>query len=239
MGSSLVRVSLFMRTRIKICGITRPEHAAAAAAAGADAIGLVFYPPSPRCVDAARAADIAAAVGPFVSRVAVFVNPGRAEVAALIERVPLELLQFHGEETPEFCAGFGLPYLKAARVVPGFDLLEYFAPFVGAAGWLLDAFREREYGGTGERFDWSLIPERAARPLVLSGGLTADNAAEAVKRVRPWAVDVSTGVESSRGVKDERLIRRFVEAIRQADEIRAEPRQRGAVHAPGKSHAVE
>jgi phosphoribosylanthranilate isomerase len=216
-----------MRTRIKICGITQPDHAAVAAAAGADAIGLIFYPPSPRCVDAARAADIAAAVGPFVSRVAVFVNPPPGEVARLIERVPLELLQFHGEETPEFCAQFGVPWLKAARVVPGFDLLKYLAPFNGAAGWLLDAFREREYGGTGERFDWSVIPDRTARPLILSGGLTADNVGEAVRRVRPWAVDVSTGVESSKGVKDPQLIHGFVEAIRQADGLsaqRAQPR---------------
>jgi phosphoribosylanthranilate isomerase len=219
-----------MRTRVKICGITRPEHAAAAAEAGADAIGLIFYPPSPRCVDAERAAEIAAAVGPFVARVAVFVNPDPLDVARLIERVPLELLQFHGEETPEFCAQFGLPYLKAARVVPGFDLLKYFAGFGAAAGWLLDAFREREYGGTGEQFDWSLIPERAGRPLVLSGGLTASNVGEAIRRVCPWAVDVSTGVEGSRGVKDVRLIRRFMEAVRSAEGLRHGP-VRGTEHA--------
>ena len=221
-----------MRTRVKICGITRPEHAAGAAAAGADAIGLVFYPPSPRCIDLTQAAEIAAAVGPFVTRVAVFVNPSPVEVTKLIERVPVEMLQFHGEEAPDYCAQFRLPYIKAARVVPGIDLLEYLGPFGGASAWLLDAFRERLYGGTGEQFDWSLIPSRTARPLVLSGGLTPDNVGEAVRRVRPWAVDVSTGVESGKGVKDPQLIRSFIDAVRRCDEARRSPIR-------GKQHADE
>jgi phosphoribosylanthranilate isomerase len=206
-----------MRTRIKICGITRAEHAAAAAAAGADAIGLVFYRPSPRRLELDQAAEIAAAAGPFVARVAVFVNPSVAEVARVIERMPIELLQFHGEEEPEFCVQFARPYLKAARVLPGLDLIKYFARYGEAAGWLVDAFRDREYGGTGERFDWSLIPARSARPLVLSGGLRAENVAQAVRRVRPWALDVSTGVESAKGHKDPSLVRQFIDAVRRAD----------------------
>jgi phosphoribosylanthranilate isomerase len=205
------------RTRIKICGLTDPADAEVAAAAGADAIGLVFYPPSPRRVDLARAAEIAAAVGPFVSRVPVFVNPSRQAVEQVLERVPVELLQFHGEETADFCAQFGRPYLKAARVAGRPDLVNYFAPYAGAAGWLLDAYREREYGGTGEQFDWSVIPAATARPIVLSGGLTEHNVGLAVHTVRPWAIDVSSGVERAKGVKDPALIRRFISAVRAAD----------------------
>lgn len=206
-----------MRTRVKICGITRPEHAQVVADAGADAIGLVFYPPSPRFVGLDQAAQIASAVGPFVARVAVFVNPTAEAVRDVLEHVPIELLQFHGEESAGFCASFGRPWLKAARVAPGLDLVNYLGGYTGAAGWLLDSWRQDEYGGTGEAFDWSVIPRETACPLILSGGLSAGTVGEAIRRVRPWAIDVSSGVERSKGEKDPALIRRFVDAVRRAD----------------------
>jgi len=206
-----------VRTRIKICGITRPGDAVAAAQAGADAIGLVFYPSSPRFLNVERAREIRDALPPFVQAVALFVNPDAAQVAQVIGRVHPALLQFHGEETPEFCAQFGLPYIKACRVAKGVDLLKYLRPFSAASGWLLDAHVE-EYGGVGASFDWSLVPARLERPLVLSGGLTRGNVGEAVRRVRPWAVDVSSGVESSRGIKDAAKIAAFIAEVRNADE---------------------
>src|SRR5689334_4721585 len=190
-----------MRTRIKICGITRPQDLRAAVEAGADAIGLVFYPPSPRCLKLAQAAELRNAVPPFVTPVALFVNASKEEIAQVIKHVRPAMLQFHGEETPDFCAAFGVPYLKACRVKPGVDLLKYLRPFSGAAGWLLDSHVE-EYGGVGERFDWSLVPAGLERPVVLSGGLTRANVGDAIRRVRPWAVDVSSGVESAKGIKD-------------------------------------
>lgn len=205
-----------MRTRVKICGITRPQDGVAAAAAGADAIGLVFYPPSPRYLSVERARDIRGALPPFVQAVALFVNADAAQVAQVIGRVHPALLQFHGEETPEFCAQFGLPFIKAARVAQGVDLLEYLRPFAAASGWLLDAHVE-EYGGVGASFDWSLVPARLERPLVLSGGLTRDNVGAAVRRVRPWAVDVSSGVESAKGIKDAARIAAFIAEVRNAD----------------------
>jgi phosphoribosylanthranilate isomerase len=205
-----------MRTRVKICGITRLEDARAATQAGADAIGLVFYAPSPRFLRLEQAAALRAALPPYVTPVALFVNPGRAEVEAVLERVRPAMLQFHGEETPEFCARFGVPYVKACRVRAGVDLLEYLRPFSGAAGWLLDSHVE-EYGGVGERFDWSLVPAVRERPLVLSGGLTRDNVGEAIRRLRPWAVDVSSGVESAKGIKDAARIAAFIAEVRNAD----------------------
>jgi phosphoribosylanthranilate isomerase len=205
-----------MRTRIKICGITRAEDAQAAARAGADAIGLVFYPPSPRFLSLEWARELRNDLPPFVMPVALFVNPTAAEVHTVLERVRPGLLQFHGEETPVFCAQFGVPYLKACRVRPGVDLLEYLRPFSGAAGWLLDSHVE-EYGGVGESFDWSLIPAKRSHPLVLSGGLTRENVRDAVRRVRPWAVDVSSGVESAKGIKDAAKIAAFITEVRNAD----------------------
>ena len=205
-----------MRTRVKICGITRPGDALAAAEAGADAIGLVFYPQSPRYLSTERAVEIRDALPPFVQTVALFVNPDAAQVAQVIGRVKPGLLQFHGDEPPQFCAQFGMPYVKAARVKPGVDLLEYLRPFSSAAAWLLDSYVE-EYGGVGERFNWSLAPVRRDRPLILSGGLERDNVAEAVRRVRPWGVDVSTGVESAKGIKDAAKIAAFIEEVRNAD----------------------
>lgn len=205
-----------MRTRIKICGITRPADGAAAAQAGADAIGLVFYPRSPRFLSLERALEIRDALPPFVQVVALFVNPDAAQVAQVMGRVRPSLLQFHGEETPRFCEDFGVPYVKACRVKAGVDLLEYLRPFSRAAGWLLDS-HVAEYGGVGESFDWSLAPAVRERPIILSGGLAPANVAEAIRRVKPWGVDVSSGVESAKGIKDAGKIAAFIAEVRNAD----------------------
>jgi len=205
-----------MRTRVKICGITRPADAHAAAQAGADAIGLVFYPPSPRFLSVERAVEIRDALPPFVQTVALFVNADAAQVAQVLGRVRPAMLQFHGEETPQFCAQFGVPYVKACRVRQGVDLIEYLRPFASAAAWLLDSFVEA-YGGVGERFDWSLVPRGLDRPLILSGGLERGNVGEAVRRLRPWGVDVSSGVESAKGIKDAAKIAAFIAEVRNAD----------------------
>jgi phosphoribosylanthranilate isomerase len=206
-----------VRTRVKICGITSPHDAQAAARLGADAIGLVFYEPSPRHVTVEQARTIAASVPPFVARVALFVNPTREAVRAVLDAVSIDVLQFHGEEDQAFCAGFSTPYLKVLRVQKGLNLLECLSPYRDAAGWLLDAYRPDYYGGTGETFDWGVIPTGLERPVVLSGGLTVANVAEAVRSVRPWAVDVSSGVESTKGVKDADKIAAFIEGVRNAD----------------------
>lgn len=209
-----------VRTRVKICGITRALDARAAAEAGADAIGLVFYPKSPRYLSGERAVEIRDALPPFVQTVALFVNPDAAQVAQVIGRVRPAMLQFHGEESPEFCAQFGMPYIKAYRVrsgvTAGVDALEYLRPFSRAAAWLFDS-HVPEYGGAGESFDWSLVPAARDRPLILSGGLARENVAEAIRRVRPWGVDVSSGVESGKGIKDAAKIAAFIAEVRNAD----------------------
>lgn len=207
-------------TRSKICGITRIEDGLVAAQQGADAIGLVFYPPSPRHVSIPQAASIAAALPPFVTTVGLFVNPAAAEVEAVLRELRLDLLQFHGDETPEFCAGFGVPYLKAVRVKPGVDLLQYAIRFRAAKGLLLDAFVAGQAGGTGQSFDWDLIPEGLPLPVILSGGLDPDNVRAAIERVKPWAVDVSSGVEAGKGIntlkgiKDAARIAAFMREVR-------------------------
>lgn len=206
-----------MRTRIKICGITRLADALAAARLGADAIGLVFVHTSPRCVDTDTAAAIARALPPFVTRVALFVNPSRTEVESVLERVRPDMLQFHGEETAEFCRSFGVPWLKAIRVMPGVDLLQCATDFQGAAGVLFDAYSPAAHGGTGQCFDWSSIPANLPMPLVLAGGLHASNVGEAIERVRPWAVDVSSGVESAKGIKDTARMAAFIKEVIHAD----------------------
>jgi phosphoribosylanthranilate isomerase len=205
-----------MRTRVKVCGITRPADARVAAEAGADAIGLVFYPPSPRYLSAERALEIRDALPPFVQAVALFVNPDAPQVAQVIGRVKPALLQFHGEETPQFCAQFGVPYVKACRMRPGVDTLEYLRAFSAASAWLFDSY-VAEYGGVGERFDWSLVPAGRERPVILSGGLARDNVGEAIRRLRPWGVDVSSGVESAKGIKDAAKIAAFIAEVRNAD----------------------
>ncbi|GAB4345159.1 MAG: phosphoribosylanthranilate isomerase [Gammaproteobacteria bacterium] len=205
-----------MYTRIKICGITRVEDGLAAARLGADAIGLVFYDRSPRAVGIEKAGEIARALPPFVTVVGLFVNPPAAWVESVLDSVPIDLLQFHGDESREACERYGRPYLKAVRMREGVDLTELEHQYESAQGLLLDAYRKGTYGGTGETFDWSRIPRKRRKPIVLAGGLTPDNVEEAVCRVRPEAVDVSGGVEVSRGVKDRSLIEAFIRGVRNA-----------------------
>lgn len=200
--------------RVKICGITRVEDALAAAAAGADAIGLVFYAKSPRAVDIEQAREILAVLPPFVTSVGLFVDAERSELERILASVPLDLLQFHGDESVQQCEAFGRPYIKALRVKAGDDIAAQVARYPSAQGILLDAYVEGVPGGTGEAFDWSLIPQTLSKPLILAGGLRLDNVAEAVSRVRPYAVDVSGGVEASKGVKDVEKVDAFIRAAR-------------------------
>ncbi|HEX7690226.1 MAG TPA: phosphoribosylanthranilate isomerase [Burkholderiaceae bacterium] len=204
------------RTRIKICGLTREQDVDAAVEAGADAVGFVLYERSPRHVDVARLAVLARRLPPFVAPVCLFVNASPDLIDAAVAAVPQALLQFHGDEDPQQCEQPGRPYLRAVRMAPGVDLLDYASRFASASGLLLDAFVEG-YGGGGKVFDWSQIPRGVPRPVVLSGGLNPANVIDGVMRVRPWAVDVSSGVESAKGVKDAALVRRFCEAVREAD----------------------
>ena len=206
-----------MATAVKICGITRPEDALAAARAGAHAIGLVFYAKSPRHVTPARAAEIIRVLPPFVTTVGLFVNATAEEVKAVLAEAPVALLQFHGDETPDFCRQFKRPYVKAVRVKAGVDLLQYAQDYHDAKALLLDAYVEGLHGGSGAVFDWSLIPRGLPLPVILSGGLTPENVMEAVRRVRPGAVDVSSGVESAKGVKDAQKIAAFIKGARNAD----------------------
>lgn len=203
--------------RVKICGITRVEDALAAVAAGADAIGLVFYAPSPRAVTAEQARAIISALPPFVTTVGLFVDMPGEELDSVLATVPLDLLQFHGDESPEACRRHGRPYLKALRIRPGDDVPALIDRYPGASGVLLDTYVPGTPGGTGEAFDWSLVPSAPSRPVVLAGGLTPGSVAEAIRRVRPYAVDVSGGVEAAKGIKDPVLIRAFIDAVRSAE----------------------
>lgn len=205
------------RTRIKICGLTREQDVDAAVAAGADAVGFVFYGASPRAVSIERAAVLAHRLPPFVTPVGLFVNAQHAEIEAACAAIPALLLQFHGDETPADCMRWQRPFLRAARMAPGFDLLNFASQFASAAALLLDAHVEG-YGGGGKVFDWSLIPPNVPRPVVLSGGLNPANVTEGVLALRPWAVDVSSGVEIAKGVKDAEAMRRFCDAVRAADQ---------------------
>jgi phosphoribosylanthranilate isomerase len=203
------------RTRVKICGLTREQDLEAAVNAGADAIGFVFYPPSPRYISIARAAELCRHVPPFVTVTGLFVNAEEAFVREHLDALPLTCLQFHGDEVANQCGGFGLPYIKAARVKPGVDLLNYAASFPDARGILLDAWFEG-YGGSGKTFDWNLIPQNLPLPLILSGGLDAQNVSEAIRHVKPWAVDVSSGVEATpgpKGIKDAARIAAFIREV--------------------------
>jgi phosphoribosylanthranilate isomerase len=204
-----------MKPRIKICGLTRVADVQAAVAAGADAIGLVFYPPSPRHVDLPTAAMLANAVPPFITIVGLFVNADPVVVRATLAAVPIHVLQFHGDEDENYCRQFDRPYMKAARVKPGMDLVQYAAAFPSAQAILLDAFVDG-FGGGGKVFDWSLVPGALGKPIVLSGGLDAGNVGDAVRQVRPAAVDVSSGVEAAKGIKDAEKINAFVSAVRAA-----------------------
>jgi phosphoribosylanthranilate isomerase len=202
-----------VRVRTKICGITRVEDALVAAQAGVDAIGLVFYAKSPRAVSVAQAQQIVAVLPPFVTVVGLFVNASRHEVNSVLDSVALDVLQFHGDETPAACEGFPRPYFRALRMQPGLDIAALAAQYTGAQGILLDAWVPGVHGGTGERFDWARIPENLTKPLILAGGLNADNVGLAVQQVQPWAVDVSGGVEASPGIKDAEKIRKFLYAV--------------------------
>lgn len=205
------------RTRVKICGITRPEDGLRAADLGADAIGLVFVAASPRAVNPARAAEIAAALPPFVARVGLFVDAAAAEIEAVLSRVPVDLLQFHGDESAAYCRQFGRPYLKAVRMRPGLDVAAYMTEYPDAAAFLLDAYHPAIAGGSGEGFDWGRVPPQRPRPIILAGGLHAGNIADAVRQVRPFAVDVSSGVETAKGIKDAAKMAEFIQGVQRAD----------------------
>ena len=202
---------------MKICGITRTADALAAARHGAHAIGLVFYGPSPRYVDPDAAAAIVRALPPFITTVGLFVDAEEDAVRAIAAHTGVQLLQFHGAESADFCASFGLPYMKAVQVRRETDLLQYARVFLSAKALLLDAFHEDLRGGIGAVFDWGLIPRTLPLPIVLSGGLTPENVGDAIRRVKPTAVDVSSGVEASKGVKDEAKIAAFITGVRNAD----------------------
>ncbi len=218
------------RTRVKICGITRVADGLAASAAGADAIGFVFWSGTPRVVEVGRAREIADALPPFVTKVGLFVDPPASDVRAILDAVPLDVLQFHGTETPDLCRAFDKPYLKAIHMKDGVDLVEYAALYDDAAGLLFDSFWPGDMpGGTGRAFDWSrlsaAVQKKLPAPVILSGGLDADNVGEAIRAVQPWAVDVSSGVEERgpdgkvrRGIKDAARIAAFIKGVRNADD---------------------
>jgi phosphoribosylanthranilate isomerase len=206
-----------MRTRVKICGITRVEDGLAAIAAGADAIGLVFYPPSPRAVTPELAREILAKLPPFVTSTGLFVDHSREQIEAILELVPLDLLQFHGHETPEQCAGHGRPWIKALRMHDGIDLHRERGRYSSAAGLLLDAYRKGVPGGTGESFDWGRIPADLAGEVTLAGGLDPDNIEQAIESTHPYAVDVSGGVEAAKGIKSALKIESFMKGVQRAD----------------------
>lgn len=202
-----------LRTRIKICGITRPEDALAAARLGADAIGLVFHPRSPRYVELAAAREIVAALPPLVSVVALFMDPGRQEVETVLSGLTVDLLQFHGSESPAFCELFGRRYLKALPMGGGADPLAHARAHGQALGFLLDSHAPGQQGGSGETFDWNHIPQELPKPYLLAGGLHPGNVAEAVRRCRPYGVDVSSGVEAAKGIKDPAKLAAFINEV--------------------------
>ncbi len=206
-----------MRTRVKICGITRQSDALSAIAAGADAIGLVFWPRSKRAVNVDSAREIVAGLPPMVVVTALFVDADAAEVEQVCRQLPIDLLQFHGSEARDYCSGFGLPYMKALKVSDGVGLSESIAAYSDANAILLDTDHPSIAGGTGERFDWSLVPSDLPVPMVLAGGLNADNVGMGIQQLRPYAVDVSSGVEERAGIKSARLMQEFVQAVRVAD----------------------
>jgi len=210
-----------MRTRVKICGITRPEDGAAAAQAGADAIGLVFYAQSPRCVDVSRAQEICRALPPFVSVVALFVDAQREQVEKVLSAVPVDVLQFHGGESAARCTGFSRPYIKAIGMQPGLDLQSVIQSHPEARGFLLDAWQPDSHGGSGIAFDWAQVPTSTGKPLILAGGLTAESVDEAIVQTRPYAVDVSSGVELEKGIKSTDKMQAFIRGVERGDASKA------------------
>jgi phosphoribosylanthranilate isomerase len=211
-----------MPTRVKICGIGRIEDAETAVEAGVDAIGLVFYEASPRYVDLATAQDIARAVGPFVTVVGLFVDADSEQVNRILETVPLHVLQFHGNESACFCEQFAYPWIKALRIKPDVNLVQLVEEYSSASGILVDSYKPGVPGGTGEVFDWSLLPDKVVHHLILAGGLDSENVSDAIARVKPYAVDVSGGVEVSPGRKDRGKIMEFVDAVGEADKARSD-----------------
>ncbi|MCG7868003.1 MAG: N-(5'-phosphoribosyl)anthranilate isomerase [gamma proteobacterium symbiont of Stewartia floridana] len=206
-----------MRTRIKICGITRTEDALTATRLGADAIGLVFYPPSPRSVSPEQAQRIVKSLPPFVTVVGLFVNEDRAVIEQILNQVPLDLLQFHGDESAEDCSGFGRPWIKAIRMRQETDLLSLEQQYADASGLLLDTYQAGVPGGTGKTFDWDLVPESLAGRVILAGGLNSENVTRAVASLHPYAVDVSGGVEAAKGIKDAAKIEAFITGVMRGD----------------------
>ena len=206
-----------MRTRVKICGITRVEDALAAAHSGADAIGLVFYARSPRAVSIEKAIEISRELPPLISKVALFVDARESEIRAVMEQVPIDLIQFHGDECSADCGTFGRPYIKALAMRDGTDVAAYARTYKDAAGLLLDTYHADLKGGSGESFNWQSFPRDTTRPLILAGGLHTDNVFDAIQQTRPYAVDVSSGVESEKGIKDAAKIARFIAEVQRAD----------------------
>ncbi|MGZ5007490.1 MAG: phosphoribosylanthranilate isomerase [Methylobacter sp.] len=208
-----------MRTRVKICGFTRAEDAVCAAQLGVDAIGLVFYPPSPRHVEIDQAVKIVNALPAFVSVVALFVDEQETRIREVLDRVPIDCLQFHGDESPEACRIYNKRYMKAVRMEDGVDIPDLALKYHDAAGLLLDAYHPGAKGGTGSRFDWNRIPEHCALPIILAGGLDINNARQAVRAVKPYALDVSSGVEAEKGVKDALKMAAFIREVNEGDRI--------------------
>ena len=206
-----------MRTRVKICGITRPEDARAAARLGADAIGLVFYPPSPRAVSIEQAQAVVAVLPPFVTAVGLFVDERPERIREVVSKVRIDLLQFHGDECPADCDGFERPYLKAVRMREGVDLAGYANTYPAAAGLLLDSYQAGIPGGTGTSFDWSRVPQDLDKPIILAGGLDPDNVAEVIRITHPYGVDVSGGVEQAKGIKDAEKMAAFIRGVNRVD----------------------
>lgn len=206
-------MSVIARTRVKICGLTNVTDALMVANAGADAVGLVFYAPSPRHVEIEQACSIAKALPAFVTKTALFVNPDASYVKAVLEQVQIDLLQFHGDETPEFCQQFGLPYMKAIRMQATTDLTQLAEQYASSCGILLDAYKPGVPGGTGEQFNWDWVPKTLSKPIILAGGLTAENIHQAIQITQPWAVDVSGGVEASKGLKSPEKVTLFMQQV--------------------------
>jgi phosphoribosylanthranilate isomerase len=203
----------YVRTRVKICGITRPEDGLVAARHGADAIGLVFYDKSPRSVELSAAQEIVSALPPFVDVVALFVNEQEARIREVLSSIPIDLIQFHGDEPAEFCSRFGRRYIKAIQMRENTDLAQVCEQYSGASGILLDTYKKDVPGGTGESFQWSLVPKNLTKPIILAGGLSPDNVVAAITQVNPYAVDVSSGVEKAKGVKDEDRIAALIRGV--------------------------
>jgi phosphoribosylanthranilate isomerase len=206
-----------MSVRIKFCGITRVEDALAAVTLGADALGFVFHAPSPRCVSVAKARAIARELPPFVSKVGLFVNTAAGEIESTCRAVGVDVVQYHGDETPEQCAQTPRPWIKAIRVRPGLDIAGECLRFAAASAWLFDTFDEKLYGGSGKAFDWRLLPQQHRRPIILAGGLTPDNVGAAIRSTAPYAVDVSGGIEAAKGIKDHDKMRMFIAEVQRCE----------------------